>query len=367
MIYVRYYGIEIKWSEGVASTTPILLIWRFKLDINKRILELHDNQYSYREISEIINSETNTTYWDSERIRDKIRKCKRRTNEQQIKNINVPLISKNPNIVIKNKKIMVMADLHFPFHREDILPNIKKHADEISALIIGGDAMNNDSLSRFAEISKLSFEEEIIEFYNFIQEIRNILPINVKIIFIRGNHEYRLYKYIANQHDKQLQKFINPEVIQMLVDGFTVYEGTKKFEYLPIENIEYVPHWFVNINNQLIVCHPEEFSRVQVKTVMDAIQYFMSRNEQFSMVINTHLHTYGESKKFGKYGIQLGCSCKPQRYADRGNFKYSPQDYNYMIVQFDDNGEVGINNSKVYHLEELYPITEQEINYKIQI
>jgi len=260
-----------------------------------------------------------------------------------------------------------MCDIHYPYHREDVLENIKKHAHEISALVIGGDAINNDSLSKFLEISKLTFEEEIIGFYGFVKQIRNVLPSNVKIIFIRGNHEYRLYKYIASLHEKQLAKFINPEVIQMLVDGFTIYEGVKKIEFKPIENIEYIPHWFVNINNELIVCHPDEFSRIRGRTALNAIKYFTERGEQFSMVLVAHTHLYDETKDFGKFGVQMGCCCKPQGYADKGSFKYQPQDYNYAIIQFDKNGKVDINATRIYHLPELYPITEQDINYKIKI
>jgi predicted phosphodiesterase len=331
------------------------------------IVSKWEHDFEYRQIANMTNEKFNTEYWDSERVRDVIRKHRKKQEKSNMENIKVPEVYIKPKITSKKKKIMIMSDIHYPYHRGDVLDNIKKHANEISALIIGGDAFNNDSLSRFAEISKLSFEEEIIGFYNFVKEMRDILPITVKIIFIRGNHEFRLYKYIASQHDKQLAKFINPEVIQMLTDGFTIYEGTKKIDYKPIENVEYVPHWFTNINNELIVCHPEEFSRVQVKTAMDAVQYFLSRGEQFSMVIVGHLHVFGESKKFGKYGVQLGCSCKPQRYADKGSLKYSPQDYNYMIVSFDENGKIDINDSKIYHLEEMYPITEEEIQYKVNI
>lgn len=337
------------------------------LDIKERIYELYLNGYTYREIARIINQEENTTYWDCERVRDKVRKYRKKLEKNKLESIVAPEIKKVPQVDSKRKKIMIICDLHFPYHREDVIPNIKKHAHEISALVIGGDALNNESLSKFAEINKLTFEEEIIGFYNFIKEIRDILPEEVKIIFIRGNHEHRLYKYIANMHDKQLNKFINPEVIQMLVDGFTIYEGTQKIEFKPIPNVEYIPHWFVNINNELIVAHPDEFSKVQVKTAMNAIEYFINRQEQFSMVIIGHLHNYGEAKKFGKYGVQLGCCCKPQRYADRGSLKYRPQDYNYAIIHFDENGKIDINESRIYHLEELYPITEEGIHYKIQI
>lgn len=332
-----------------------------------KIIYYWNQKLPYREIARLINKEFNVAYWDGERVRDKIRKYRKSVEKDSINKIIVPQVVKPQYIESNKKKIMVVVDIHYPYHREDLLDNIKKHSHEISALVIGGDAFNNDSLSKFSDISKKSFEEEIVGFYEFMKVIRGILPKSVKIILIRGNHEYRLYRYIANMHEKQLAKFINPEVIQMLVDGFTIYERTKKKEFSKIENLEYVPHWFVNINNELVVCHPEEFSKVPIKTAVNAIDYFLARDEKFSMVILGHEHKYGEIIKNNKYGVQLGCSCKPQKYADVGKFGYIPQQYSYAIVQFDENGHIDRNETRIYKLEEMYPITEQDIEYKIKI
>jgi len=326
-----------------------------------------NNNSSYREIAYTANVIFETDYWDSERIRDVIRKYRKKEEKKSIELIKVPSISNSSFMNIQNKKLLIMADWHYPFHREDILDIISRHANEVDVLIVGGDALNVDSLSRFLEINKMSFEEEITSFYNFMVKVRNVFPIDKKIIFIRGNHEYRLYKSIAAMHEKQLSKFINPEVLQMLVDGFTIYEGSKSFKYEPIPNISYIPHWFININNELIVAHPEEFSKVPSKTIVNAIDYFNSRFEQYSTVIIGHLHKFSEVNKNGKYGIQLGCLCKPQKYADKGSFTYSPQDYNYAIMQFDSNGKIDRNASKVYYLDELYPITEKSVDYKVKI
>lgn len=315
------------------------------------------DKYSYRGIAQIINQNFSTDYWDSERVRNYIRRSRS-------KNINVPSIKKEFNIDVKKKKILVFADWHHPFHRKDLLDVIKKHS--VSAIFVGGDALNNDALSRFAEIGKKSFEVEIIDFYLFVNEIRKIIPDDVKIFFIRGNHEYRLYKYIATMQQKEVSKFINPEVIAMLTKGFTIYENGVDVYYPPISNVFYVPHWFCNINNELIICHPEENSKVIMRTGIQAIDYFVSRNETFSTVVVTHTHKYGQGNKLGKWGIQLGCMCQPQKYADRGSFSYTPQDYGYAIFQFDGNGKIMKNESIIYQLDEISDYSE-EIDYNIKI
>jgi predicted phosphodiesterase len=319
-----------------------------------------------RRIADLTNNVFNTDYWDSERIRDVIRKHNKKLNRKMFNSISPPNIECPQKIQLRNKKIMVTADWHFPYHRSDLIENIKKHKDEIEALVVGGDAFNNDSLSRFLGIGKESFEIELIKFYSFVKEIREVLPPCVKMIFIRGNHELRLYKAIAAMQEKGLQQFINPEVLSMLEDGFTIYENGRKIYYPPIENLQYIPHWFCNINKELIICHPEENSKVNVKTAVNGVHYFLKRQEQFSACVVTHTHKYGNTIENNKWAIQIGASCRPQRYSDTGKFGYTPQDYNYIIFQFDENGFLDYNASKIYMLDEMYPITEN-VEYNITI
>jgi hypothetical protein len=134
------------------------------------IITCWQSGYTYRDIANDANYVFQTDYYDSERVRDIIRKYRRKQNKDEIENIKVPEIYRTPAITVKRKKIMVVVDIHYPYHREDFFDNVRKHANEISVLIIGGDAFNNDSLSKFAEISKKTFEEEIVGFYNFIKE-----------------------------------------------------------------------------------------------------------------------------------------------------------------------------------------------------
>jgi predicted phosphodiesterase len=332
----------------------------------KFIIETKKTIENNRYIAALVNNKFNTDYWDSERVRDVIRKKNKKEVRDIINNISVPKVEKPQTFSLKNKKIMITADWHFPYHREDLIANIIRHKDEIVALVVGGDAFNNDSLSRFLSIGKKTFEEELIEFYKFVKEIRDILPLNVKMIFIRGNHEWRLYKAIAAMQEKGLQKFINPEVLSMLQDGFVIFDDGKKTEYPAIENLVYIPHWFCNINQELIICHPEENSKINVRTAVSAVQYFLKRQEPFSAVVCAHTHKYGNTIENNKWAIQIGSSCRPQRYSDTGKFGYAPQDYNHIIFQFDENGNIDRNESKIYMLDELYPITDN-VDYNLTI
>jgi predicted phosphodiesterase len=336
------------------------IILKEQKDVIIKLYEIKNN--SYRQIAQEVNKVFGIDYWDSERVRDTIRQHRK----TQIEDIKVPNMKKDFNFNVNKKKILVFADWHFPFHREDLLSVIEKHKNEICAIFVGGDAINNDALSRFSEIGKKSFEVEIINFYLFIKEIVDIIGDKIKIFFIRGNHELRLYKYVANLQQKELAKFINPEVIAMLTKGFTIYENNKDIYYSAIPNVVYIPHWFCNINNELIIAHPEENSKTIMRTGIQAVDYFISRNEKFSTVAVFHTHKFGQDIKFGKWGIQIGCMCLPQKYADKGSFGYSPQDYGYAIFQFDENGKVVKNESRIYQLDEISNIAK-DIDYNVII
>ena len=68
------------------------------------------------------------------------------------------------------------------------------------------------------------------------------------------------------------------------------------------------------------------------------------------------------SRRKGVYVVENGCLCRPQDYADTGKLAYTPQDYCYTIIKYNDNNPIDYNNIKVYHLLEL---DSKQDNYKI--
>lgn len=250
--------------------------------------------------------------------------------------------------------VMIINDLHLPFERDDVLEIISKHSDEITTLVIGGDLMDCQSISFFPKVRTLTLEEELIYTYNFLKEVRKILDKKQKIIVINGNHEERFYKDICNMHEKDMQKFINPNLIDMMVEGFTIYEDNKKRRFKGIEGITYIPHWFVNIDEKLIVCHPKNFSIAKGKMLENAVSHFMNRNEEFDIVVLGHTHKQSSGiidRYSGKFAIENGCLCKPQSYSDSGKLSFSPQSYCYTIIKYNDNEKIDYNNVRIYYLE----------------
>lgn len=213
--------------------------------------------------------------------------------------------------------------------------------------------MDCKSISKFPQIKTLTIEEELVYAYNILKEIRMILDDNQKIIIINGNHEERWYKDICNLHEKDIQKFINPYLLDMIVEGFTIYKDGGRRKYKGIENITYIPHWFVNIDKKIIVCHPKNFSTVKGKMLENSVQHFVNRGEEFDVLVLGHTHKYSNGvidRYQGKFAVENGCLCRPQPYADSGKLNYTPQSYCYTIIKYNNNEHIDYNNIKTYFL-----------------
>lgn len=257
-----------------------------------------------------------------------------------------------------DKSVMIINDIHLPYEREDVLDLIAKHKDEITHLVIGGDLLDNHSISFFGKIETITLEEELIYASKWLHEVRKILNKEQEIILINGNHEERWETEIKKMHQKNMQKFINPNLLEMLVEGFTIYNDGNKQTYKGIENAKFIPHWFINIDNKLVVAHPKSFSQVDGRMCENVVAHFLNRGEHFDVVVFGHTHKYSEmtvSRRAGKYAVENGCLCKNADYGDSGKINFTPQHYCYTIIKWNDSESINYNNIKVYHLDEIHP------------
>ena len=248
-----------------------------------------------------------------------------------------------------NKSILILNDLHIPFHRNDILSIIQSYHEygDLNTIIFGGDIIDCKSISSFPDLDDITIEQEIETAINFFKKVREIVGDSTKIICIKGNHEVRWDRYISKMHDKALYKFINPNILEMLRDGMTLYcNGEMKF----IEGdpkLEIVNNWYINYE-RIIVCHPTNFYTQATKNATTAVQYFIDK-EDFDVLICAHNHHQAMCYSKGKWAIESGCCCKPMDYTN-GKTTSTDQDYGfvYLVVK---NGKVMINDSIIYRLK----------------
>jgi predicted phosphodiesterase len=253
-------------------------------------------------------------------------------------------------------KVMVVNDLHVPYHREDFFNELEKNKD-IDYLIINGDLADCKSCSFFDDFDKPSVEEELVILHEFLTKVNDIIdPAKTKIIANRGNHEYRYTRDIMRMHEKHLSKMLNPKLLSMLQDGFTVYEKNKNIIYKPIENFECIDDFYIRLFDNLIVAHPLDFSGVDGRMCEKVADYFLNEHiaEKDDVIIFGHTHKFSSMKvnrRQGVYVIENGCLCKPHEYSKMGKLSYTPQNYCYTVLKFKTGNKININDIKITHLD----------------
>lgn len=250
----------------------------------------------------------------------------------------------------KKKKVMIINDIHVPYQHEKLLDEIKKHKN-IDYLVIGGDLIDCESCSSFQMLERPTLEEELVAAHEFIQEINKI--INAEIICIKGNHEERLEREICKMQNKGLQRLLDSQLLRMLEEGFKFNIGTKRKKYKAIENFKYIDKWYARLFDNLVICHPKDFSNVPAKIAEKSAEYFLNRGiiEKDDIIFIGHTHKFSQivsTRRQDVFVVENGCSCKPMDYSDRGNLNYGNQVNCYTIVEFEEGGKIDRNDIKTY-------------------
>ena len=295
----------------------------------------------------------------------------RKANDSIFGGLNIAKYYQNKNKEPKkfDKSVMFINDVHAPYERTDLLDIIRKHRDEIDTLVIGGDFLDCHSISSFNKIDTFSLKDEVVYGYNLLKKIRTVLNNGQKIIMIKGNHEDRYYKNICKMNEKDLQTFINPELLEMYTEGFKLYIDGKKKVFEPIEGLIYIPHWYAIIDG-IIVCHPLTFSQCKGKMLENVAQHFINKKIDFDLAVMAHTHKYsaGCVERFaGKYIIENGCMAHAQSYSDTGKTAYAPQSYCYTIVKYNKGEKISLNNCRTYMLDPEKEEKEDCKKYSIEL
>lgn len=250
----------------------------------------------------------------------------------------------------KKKKVMIINDVHVPYQHDGLLDEIRKHKD-MDYLVIGGDLIDCESCSSFQMLERPTLEEELVAAHEFIQEINKI--IDAEIICIKGNHEERLEREICKMQNKGLQRLLDSQLLRMLEEGFKFSIGTKRKKYKAIENFKYIDKWYARLFDNLVICHPKDFSNVPARIAEKSAEYFLNRGviEKDDVIFIGHTHKFSQivsTRRQDVFVVENGCSCKTMEYADRGNLSYGNQVNCYTIVEFEEGCKINKNDVKTY-------------------
>jgi predicted phosphodiesterase len=128
--------------------------------------------------------------------------------------------------IIEDKKILILSDIHLPYHDVPALTAAIDYGIEqgVDAILLNGDTLDFFSLSRFAKDPKArSFAAELEAFEFFILALKIALP-GAKIYFKHGNHEerYTHYLWMKAGELEGVKEFNLNEIIQRRAGGVVI-------------------------------------------------------------------------------------------------------------------------------------------------
>lgn len=105
----------------------------------------------------------------------------------------------DPFVISNAKNILVISDLHFPFHDQRAIATAVEHRKDIDCIVILGDMLDFYSLSSFNKRPDMpGILDELHIGKSFLYYLREKHK-KARIIFYEGNHEMRLDSYIMKQ------------------------------------------------------------------------------------------------------------------------------------------------------------------------
>lgn len=181
-------------------------------------------------------------------------------------------------LIMKHEKLILLNDIHIPFEDKQTLQSVYSGIKytKPDTIILGGDIVDFYSISRFDKDPqrRLRLETEIEPTKEFLANLRKIAP-NSKIIYLEGNHEERLQKYINHNAPElawvkalQLERILNLEEygIKYVKKRWIEYKGViyshmdkaNKYGGYTAKNIG------VDLSNSVVHTHSHKVGHVQV-------------------------------------------------------------------------------------------------------
>lgn len=195
------------------------------------------------------------------------------------------------------------SDFHIPFQDDKFLDLLiyflKDNAKMLDYFVINGDFIDFWDVSKFSKVPKtgLDLVDEIAFAYDVLSQIRKAIP-NTRIIYVEGNHEFRLRKYIID----------NAKALYGM-RGLSVEEQLKldelKIEYVScLKGFNKFGHndWKIG---ELYIGHYDKATKYSVFQLLDVlgVSFIQGHSHHFAIA--------SKSLRDGReiMGVEHGCAC----------------------------------------------------------
>lgn len=243
-------------------------------------------------------------------------------------------------------RILAISDAHIPYHLPlDALP---ENMGRVDILVLNGDLMDCQALSRFPKEYRISPVEEMVIARDYV--IRLIDRVKAKKVVVNyGNHEKRLNGYLTKRIDPELMELMPDTPLEYLFErGFTRDDrknGISTYynpitEIYPGLDIEYTHSWYCRIG-KTVFAHPLAYSSPTLKTTEKMVDYLhATMKEPFDAVVLGHTHHSAESRRGYITLYEQGAMCNTERMSYMDGKLTMPQQRGYMILSQDKDGSL---------------------------
>lgn len=236
----------------------------------------------------------------------------------------------------KTQKILVVPDLHAPFHEEAMFAEMLEREADADKVICIGDLSDSYALSTYTHYRRVSFSEEWASVTLCLQTLSECYP-QVEVVI--GNHDVRL--------EKRLRERLTEDMVDAVkyLAGGVLCPITALAKRYP--NVRVAQHtvpggdsidWFTTCGD-VWLGHPEKYSRVP-GAALRFVDEWLSDNEhalgldQYRLVVMGHTHTYSQFLwRAGTMLIECGCLCQQQGYMLKPRIGGRPQRRGYVTFE----------------------------------
>lgn len=249
-------------------------------------------------------------------------------------------------------RVLSISDLHYPYSLP--VSTFKRYFGQIDILVLNGDLIDHQSISKFPKKFRSSPMEDLIGLrWYLIGLIESIAP--KKVYFTYGNHELRMGDYLAKNLDNEMQELMPETVLDYIItDGFTHYDRAEhtKVHYDPLTKVfpdmgfVYENKWWCQIGDT-VFCHPKAFASSPMKTAEKAVIWFRNNGNMFNALVMAHTHRVGSYKIGNTMTYEQGACCNIDKLNYNDGMLINSQKEGFIYVCLDKDGKNMEDKTKV--------------------
>jgi len=254
-----------------------------------------------------------------------------------------------PKARVGRLKILVVPDLHAPFHDAAAVAAMLEREKDIDIAVLMGDIGDGYSLSRFLKYDAVPYEQELASVTLLLQTFSERFPI---VRIIEGNHD-------GARLEKQLLERLSADMITAIrsMTGGTlspIHAICKRFpniEFQPVRSGRHAAGWITQIGDALFT-HAEKFS-ITPGAALRKIEEWLADQERtlelqpWRLLCQAHTHQMSWIPWHAdKLLLEVGCLCATHGYQVGARIGGRPQRRGWVVLEQVD-GVTDVNSVRI--------------------